>query len=84
MGGDKGTTGGSHPGGGEAVMNHAPNTFGAPCCNRHTTNGDPEASEPRRRGDCLIREVTEQDGTFVMTPRIYCRECCPVCGRKAA
>jgi hypothetical protein len=60
-------------------VTHKPNPYPCPCCNRHSNGGDMEATEARRKGDCLIKESQVVDGTLVIVPRIYCRECCPIC-----
>lgn len=61
------------------MTNHRPNLYPGPCCRRHNTT-QPEAGEPRVTATCCIDWISDQGNEVKVTPRLYCRACCPVCG----
>jgi hypothetical protein len=58
-------------------MTHKPNTgYPGPCSVRHT-GGD--ATEDRREATCLVVTYLDIEGVTEAIPKLYCRECCPIC-----
>lgn len=35
--------------------------------------------EPRVKATCCVDEITDNGYEVKITPRLYCRACCPVC-----
>ncbi len=64
-------------------MIHNPNLYPGPCCRRHR-KAQPEDGEPRVKATCCVDEITDNGCEVKITPRLYCRACCPVCSREVA
>jgi hypothetical protein len=58
-------------------MTHtSPHGYPGPCSQRHTEG---EATEDRRKATCLVVTYVDIEGVTEARPRLYCRDCCPVC-----